>query len=67
MLRHSTINIHIKKSKLHINELWFFPWFDKVLDIKLMVVFAFKSSASCIKLKVPFQIHRSHFQNGAVT
>lgn len=38
-----------------------------VLDIKLMVVFTFKSSVSCIKLKVPFQIHRSHFQNGVVT
>lgn len=38
-----------------------------VLHTKLMVVFAFKCSLSCIKLKVPFQIHRSHFQNGDMT
>lgn len=48
MLRNSTTNIHIKKSKLHISELWFFSLglTTNVLYIILMVVFAFKCSVT---------------------
>lgn len=55
MLRNSTTNIHIKKvNSTEVNCGFSLGLTTKVLYIKLMVVFAFQRSVSCIKLKVLF-------------